>query len=51
VSPFSPTGNPLGGSFIPATVNTSSAGQFLNANTTFSDGGGRVIRYQLKFIF
>jgi len=53
VSPFSPQGNPLGNNnpFIPANLNTSPAGLFLKANTRFSDGGGRVIRYQLKFIF
>jgi len=44
VSPFAPltTG-------VPANVFTSAAGQFLHPE--FSDGGGRVIRYQLKFSF
>ncbi|HEX7997523.1 MAG TPA: carboxypeptidase regulatory-like domain-containing protein [Pyrinomonadaceae bacterium] len=46
VSPFSPAGGS-----IPATVNTSLLGEFLNPNTRLSDGGGRVIRYQLKFTF
>jgi outer membrane receptor protein involved in Fe transport len=44
VSPFSP-----GGTGVPANVFTSAAGQFLHPE--FSDGGGRVIRYQLKFGF
>jgi outer membrane receptor protein involved in Fe transport len=45
VSPFSPSsaGN------IASTVITSPAGRF--QNQTFLDGGQRVIRYQLKFIF
>src|SRR5262249_15944646 len=51
VSPFSPAGNPNNASFIQGSVNTSTAGMFLKANTADSDGGGRVIRYQLKFIF
>lgn len=46
VSPFSPTG----GSFS-ANVTSSVAGEFLHPNFRLSDGGGRVIRYQLKFIF
>jgi hypothetical protein len=44
VSPFSPAGTG-----VPANVFTSAAGQFLHPE--FSDGGGRVIRYQLKFAF
>ena len=44
VSPFSP-----GSTGVPANVFTSAAGQFLHPE--FSDGGGRVIRYQLKFSF
>ncbi len=44
VSPFSPLS-----SGVPANVFTSAAGQFLHPE--FSDGGGRVIRYQLKFAF
>jgi outer membrane receptor protein involved in Fe transport len=51
VSDFSPPGNPTGSNFIPASVNTSTAKLFLQPNTINSDGGGRVIRYQLKFIF
>jgi len=44
VSPFSP-----GSTGVSANVFTSPAGQFLHPE--FSDGGGRVIRYQLKFSF
>jgi hypothetical protein len=44
VSPFSPLSTG-----VPANVFTSAAGQFLHPE--FSDGGGRVIRYQLKFAF
>jgi hypothetical protein len=44
VSPFSP-----GNQGIAANVFTSAAGQFLQPQ--FADGGGRVIRYQLKFMF
>jgi hypothetical protein len=44
VSPFSP-----GNSTMSANVFTSPAGRFLNSNVL--DGGGRVIRYQLKFLF
>lgn len=44
VSPFSP-----GNQGVAANVITSPAGQFLDP--TFADGGGRVIRYQVKFIF
>lgn len=44
VSPFSP-----GNSGVSASVITSTAFRFLQPN--FADGGGRVIRYQLKFIF
>ena len=44
VSPFSPASTG-----VPANVFTSAAGQFLHPE--FSDGGGRVIRYQLKFGF
>ncbi len=44
VSPFSP-----GSTGVPANVFTSANGQFLHPE--FSDGGGRVIRYQLKFAF
>lgn len=44
VSPFSP-----GGAGPSATVLTSPAGAFLNNQT--GDGGGRVVRYQVKFVF
>jgi len=50
-SPFSPTGNPTGSNFIASSVNTSTAGFFLQRNTSLADAGGRVIRYQLKLIF
>jgi hypothetical protein len=50
-SPFSPEGNPAAANFIPANANASTAGLFLNPNTINSDGGGRVIRYQLKLLF
>lgn len=46
ISPFTP-----GGGSIPASVFNSLPGEFLNPNTRLSDGGGRVIRYQLKFVF
>ncbi|MDQ3254861.1 MAG: carboxypeptidase regulatory-like domain-containing protein, partial [Acidobacteriota bacterium] len=51
VSEFAPEGNPLNANFIPANGNGSGSGLFLQPNTSASDGGGRVIRYQLKFIF
>jgi hypothetical protein len=51
VSPFAPTGNPTASNFIASSVNTSTAGFFLVPNTSLADGGGRVIRYQLKLIF
>ncbi|MEZ5354810.1 MAG: TonB-dependent receptor [Bryobacteraceae bacterium] len=44
VSPFSP-----GEGTFPSSVNTSGAGQFMNL--TLADGGGRVVRYQLKLVF
>jgi hypothetical protein len=44
VSPFSP-----GNSTPSANVSTSPAGRFLNASML--DGGGRVMRYQVKFLF
>jgi outer membrane receptor protein involved in Fe transport len=47
ISPFSPGSGTLSSS---AGI-TSNAGRFLAPNTFTSDGGGRVIRYQLKFIF
>jgi hypothetical protein len=50
VSPFAPGGGeaPTAGN-IAAAVNTSPAGQFLQPQ--FVDGGGRVIRYQLRLRF
>jgi hypothetical protein len=51
VSPFAPVGNPGGANFIGTNTTGSAAGVFLQANTRLSDGGGRVIRYQLKFVF
>jgi hypothetical protein len=50
-SPFAPAGNPTGANFIPSVANSSVANLFLRANNPNSDGGGRVIRYQLKIIF
>ncbi len=47
VSPF----DTFGGGSIPANVFNSQPGEFLNPDTRLSNGGGRVIRYQLKFIF
>ncbi len=44
ISPFSPGPGSLGGD-----VGTTPAGRFLNKY--YMDGGGRVVRYQLKFIF
>ncbi len=44
VSPFSP-----GAGTLSSNAGTGAAGRFLNP--TFMDGGGRVIRYQLKVIF
>jgi hypothetical protein len=46
VSPFSP-----GGGSIASNAGTSLAGRFLNPNTVGTDGGGRVIRYQVKLNF
>jgi hypothetical protein len=46
VSPFSPTQN---AQTIPANVTASPAGQFLNES--LQDGGGRVIRWQLRLHF
>jgi hypothetical protein len=44
VSPFSPSGGSMA-----ANVDTSPAGRFLVPN--YMDGGGRVIRYQLRILF
>jgi hypothetical protein len=46
VSPFSPGGGTIG-----SNLNTTVAGRFLNANTPVTDGGGRVVRFQLKLLF
>jgi len=46
VSPFSPLGGTL-----QTNAASSPAGLFLNPNTSSSDGGGRVIRYQIKLLF
>ncbi|MFN2453228.1 MAG: carboxypeptidase regulatory-like domain-containing protein [Pyrinomonadaceae bacterium] len=46
VSPFSP-----GGGAISANATTTLPGRFLNPDTPATDGGGRVIRYQIKLIF
>ncbi|MGH9944671.1 MAG: hypothetical protein ACRD9R_20175, partial [Pyrinomonadaceae bacterium] len=51
VSPFAPVGNPGGANFIGTNTTGSAAGVYLQPNTRLSDGGGRVIRYQLKLIF
>lgn len=50
-SPFSPVGNPGGANFIGSNTTGSASDVYLKANTRLSDGGGRVIRYQLKLIF
>jgi len=46
VSPFSPGGGTIG-----SNLNTTVAGRFLNPNTSLTDGGGRVVRFQLKLLF
>jgi hypothetical protein len=46
ISPFSPTGGTIN-----SNAATAPAGRFLNADTVGTDGGGRVIRYQAKFVF
>lgn len=46
ISPFTPAGGTIG-SNAAVTV----AGRFLNPDTPTSDGGGRTIRYQIKFHF
>jgi outer membrane receptor protein involved in Fe transport len=46
VSPFSPTGG-----FVPTNAATTPAGRFLNPDTVGTDGGGRVVRYQLRLRF
>jgi hypothetical protein len=51
VSPFSPPGNPSAANFVGSNTTGSASDVFLKPNSRLSDGGGRVIRYQLKFIF
>ena len=46
ISPFSPSGGAIN-----SNAATAPAGRFLNPDTVGTDGGGRVIRYQLKFLF
>ena len=46
ISPFSPTGGTIN-----SNAATAPAGRFLNPDTVGNDGGGRVIRYQLKLVF
>jgi hypothetical protein len=46
VSPFSPGGGTIG-----SNLNTTVSGRFLNPNTAVTDGGGRVVRFQLKLLF
>jgi hypothetical protein len=48
ISPFD-TGTTVAATTISANVGTSLAGRFLNPG--FANGGSRVIRYQLKFVF
>lgn len=51
ISPFSPPGNPSGANFVGSNTTGSASDVFLKPNSRISDGGGRVIRYQLKFTF
>jgi outer membrane receptor protein involved in Fe transport len=46
VSPFSPGGGTIG-----SNIDSTLAGRFLNPNTPATDGGGRVVRFQLKLLF
>jgi hypothetical protein len=46
ISPFSPAGG-----FIQQELSLAPEGEFLSPNSSTTDGGGRVIRYQVKFIF
>jgi hypothetical protein len=46
VSPFAPSQN---AQTVAANVNTSQPGRFMNPNVV--DGGGRVIRFQLRLHF
>jgi outer membrane receptor protein involved in Fe transport len=51
ISPFSPPGNPGGANFVGSNTTGSASDVYLKPNSRLSDGGGRVIRYQLKFTF
>jgi outer membrane receptor protein involved in Fe transport len=46
ISPFSPTGGSIG-----SNAGTTPAGRFLVADSPVTDGGGRVVRWQVKLIF
>lgn len=46
ISPFSPAGGTIN-----SNTATAPAGRFLNPDTVGNDGGGRVVRYQMKFVF
>jgi hypothetical protein len=46
ISPFTPGGGTVG-----SNAGVTAPGLFLTRNSTLNDGGGRVIRYQVKFIF
>ena len=46
ISPFSPGGGVVGNN-----AGTEIGGRFLNANTALSDGGGRVVRFFVRFVF
>ena len=58
VSPFSPGDQGVGASLGSASVNAAGVTTFVGGTATgrfldptFADGGGRVIRYQIKFVF
>jgi hypothetical protein len=46
ISPFTPGGGTVG-----SNAGVTAPGLFLTPNSVLNDGGGRVIRYQLKFMF
>ncbi len=46
ISPFSPAGG-----FVGNNAGTEISGRFLNPNTALSDGGGRVVRFFVRFVF
>ena len=46
VSPFTPAGGTIG-----SNAAVTAGGRFLNPDTPSSDGGGRTVRYLIKFIF